>query len=157
MDTRTGPAKGEGVSVLGAPCRAWGFFPFFALPHHAGAPPRSAEPARYNNANKPLFLPIFMPLSADEVRRIAALARIEASDEDVERARSELSGILGLLEQLRTARIEGIEPMAHASDADGGALRLRDDRVTETDRRSLYQSVAPSIEAGLYLVPKVIE
>ena len=98
-----------------------------------------------------------MPLSPDEVRRIAALARIDASDAEVERVREEMDAILGLLEQLRSAAIEGIEPMAHASDAEGGALRLREDRVTETDRRSLYQSVAPSVEAGLYLVPKVIE
>ena len=102
-----------------------------------------------------------MPLSPDEVRRIAALARIETSDEEVERVRHELDTILGLLEQLRSAGIEGIEPLAHAAGAEGGGasstLRLREDRVTETDRRSLYQSVAPSVEAGLYLVPKVIE
>ena len=96
-----------------------------------------------------------MPLSLDEVRAIAALARIETTDAETAGVREQLNGILGLLEQLRAAPIEGIEPMAHASgDAE---LRLREDRVTETDRRSLYQSVAPAVEGGLYLVPKVID
>jgi len=97
-----------------------------------------------------------MPLSLDEVRAIAALARIDTSEEEAARVREQLNGILGLLEQLHAAPIEGVEPMAHAGAA-AASLRLREDRVTETDRRSLYQSVAPGVEGGLYLVPKVIE
>jgi aspartyl-tRNA(Asn)/glutamyl-tRNA(Gln) amidotransferase subunit C len=103
-----------------------------------------------------------MALSLDDVRRIAALARIELSEPEMARAREQLNGILVLVEQLQAVDTSGVEPMSHPAHAAGspdadGALRLRDDRVTETDRRSLYQSVAPQVENGLYLVPKVIE
>jgi aspartyl-tRNA(Asn)/glutamyl-tRNA(Gln) amidotransferase subunit C len=100
-----------------------------------------------------------MPLSAEQVRRIAALARIELSEPETAEVLGELNGILGLIEQLQAADTRGIEPMSHAAGlhADDAALRLREDRVTETDRRSLYQSVAPQVEQGLYLVPRVIE
>jgi aspartyl-tRNA(Asn)/glutamyl-tRNA(Gln) amidotransferase subunit C len=104
-----------------------------------------------------------MPLSTEDVRRAAALARIELSEPEAVRARDQLAGILGLVEQLQAVDTRGVEPMSHpvaaAGDATGEAamLRLREDRVTETDRRSLYQSVAPQVEHGLYLVPKVIE
>jgi aspartyl-tRNA(Asn)/glutamyl-tRNA(Gln) amidotransferase subunit C len=99
-----------------------------------------------------------MPLSPDQVSRIAALARIELEPAEKERARVELESILGLVEQLRAADVAGVEPMAHpASSAAAARLRLREDRVTETDRRSLYQSVAPQVSQGLYVVPKVIE
>ena len=61
---------------------------------------------------------------------------------------------LGLIDEMRQVATSGIEPMAHPLDA---VQRLRPDAVTETDRRELYQSVAPAVEGGLYLVPKVIE
>jgi len=87
------------------------------------------------------------------------LARIELSEPEEAALRGELNAILGLIEQLQAADTSGIEPMAHAADLHAGpvSLRLREDRVTETDRRTLYQSVAPQVEQGLYLVPRVIE
>lgn len=95
-----------------------------------------------------------MPLSLDEVRRIAELARIGISDAEAKAAQSQLNDIFDLIGQMQKVDTEGIEPMTHAQ---GPALRLREDKVTETDQRELFQSIAPQKEAGLYLVPKVIE
>ncbi len=93
-------------------------------------------------------------LSPEEVRRIARLARIEVGDDEIEHLRGELNGILAMVDAMQAVDTQGIEPMAHPQDA---RQRLREDRVTESDRRSLNQSVAPAVEDGLYLVPKVIE
>jgi aspartyl-tRNA(Asn)/glutamyl-tRNA(Gln) amidotransferase subunit C len=95
-----------------------------------------------------------MALSLDDVRRIAALARISVSDAEAGQALSQLAGIFGLIERMQAVDTSGIEPMSHAQDI---AMRLRADRVTETDQRERFQAVAPQVEAGLYLVPKVIE
>ena len=93
-------------------------------------------------------------LSHDEVLRIARLARIEVGERDVEALRAELNGILGLIDQMRAVDTTGIEPMSHPQAL---AQRLREDRVSEPDQRDRFQAVAPSVEDGLYLVPKVID
>ena len=93
-------------------------------------------------------------LSREEVLRIARLARIEVGEADVERLRAELNGILALIDQMRAVDTAGVEPMSHPQAL---AQRLREDRVAETDQRERFQSVAPQVEDGLYLVPKVIE
>jgi len=95
-----------------------------------------------------------MSLNLDQVGRIAGLAHIEISPAEAAQTRDRLNEILGLIEQLQAVDTAGIEPMAHAVDA---IQRLRDDQPTESDRRSTFQAVAPEIEAGLYLVPRVIE
>jgi aspartyl-tRNA(Asn)/glutamyl-tRNA(Gln) amidotransferase subunit C len=95
-----------------------------------------------------------MSLSLDDVRRIAALARLAVTDADLAPVQAQLNGIFGLVEQLRAADTAGIEPMAHAQDV---MLRLREDRVSEQDQHERFQSIAPQVEAALYLVPKVIE
>lgn len=95
-----------------------------------------------------------MSLNPEEVARIARLARIELSAKELESTRGQLNGILGFIEQLRSVDTDDIEPMAHAVDV---VQRLREDKVTEVDQRTVFQSVAPEVEAGLYLVPKVIE
>jgi aspartyl-tRNA(Asn)/glutamyl-tRNA(Gln) amidotransferase subunit C len=95
-----------------------------------------------------------MSLSLDDVSRIARLARIEISPAEAERTRDQLNGILSFVAQLQAVDTEGIAPMAHAVDV---VQRLRPDAVTETDRRDAFQAIAPETEAGLYLVPKVIE
>jgi aspartyl-tRNA(Asn)/glutamyl-tRNA(Gln) amidotransferase subunit C len=95
-----------------------------------------------------------MSLTPDEVRRIARLARIEVSPTEVEQTLGQLNEIFGLIEQLRAADTSGIEPMAHAVDV---SQRLREDRVTETDRHADFQKIAPDTESGLYLVPRVLE
>ena len=99
-----------------------------------------------------------MSLSDDQVRRIARLARIALDDRDAQAVAERLNRVLGLIDEMRAVDTAGIEPMAHALDALlTSGQRLRADEVTEDDRRELYQSVAPAVEDGLYLVPKVIE
>jgi aspartyl-tRNA(Asn)/glutamyl-tRNA(Gln) amidotransferase subunit C len=95
-----------------------------------------------------------MSLSLEDVRRIAHLARIAVTEPELAAVQQQLNGILGLVERLEAADTAGIEPMAHAQDV---MLRLRDDVVTEGDQHRLFQSIAPQVEADLYLVPKVIE
>ena len=95
-----------------------------------------------------------MSLSLDDVSRIARLARIEISSAEAAQTRDQLNNILAFVEQLQAVNTDGIEPMAHAVDV---VQRLREDRVTETDRRDAFQAIAPETEAGLYLVPQVIE
>ena len=95
-----------------------------------------------------------MSLNSEEVRRIARLARLEISSEESDRTREQLNGILAFIEQLQAVDTAGVAPMAHAIDV---VQRLREDRVSEPDRREAFQAIAPETEAGLYLVPKVIE
>ncbi|WP_018604575.1 Asp-tRNA(Asn)/Glu-tRNA(Gln) amidotransferase subunit GatC [Uliginosibacterium gangwonense] len=95
-----------------------------------------------------------MALSLEQVARIARLARIELAPGDAEATQAKLNGIFGLIEQMQAVDTTGVAPMSHPQDV---IQRLRADVVTETDRREAYQTVAPAAEAGLYLVPKVIE
>ena len=95
-----------------------------------------------------------MTITAADVHRIAELARIEIDAAEADEVRAKLAAIFGLIDELDAVDTRGVVPMAHAQDVE---LALRDDVVTETDRRALYQSVAPAVEDGLYLVPKVIE
>ena len=95
-----------------------------------------------------------MSLSDDQVRRLARLARIAIRPEESAAVANRLSRVLDLIDQMRRVDTAGIEPMAHAQDV---VQALRVDSVTETDQRQRYQSVAPAVEEGLYLVPKVIE
>ena len=95
-----------------------------------------------------------MSLSLEQVRRIAHLARIEISESEASTTQGHLNGIFELIEQMQAVDTRGVEPMAHAQEV---SQRLRNDVVSEGDRRAAYQAVAPEIEADLYLVPKVIE
>jgi aspartyl-tRNA(Asn)/glutamyl-tRNA(Gln) amidotransferase subunit C len=95
-----------------------------------------------------------MSLSVADVHRIAHLARIAIDTPQAEEVRAKLDAIFGMLDKLNAVDTTGVVPMAHAQDL---MLPLRADAVTEADRHALYQSVAPAVEAGLYLVPKVIE
>ncbi|THF62102.1 Asp-tRNA(Asn)/Glu-tRNA(Gln) amidotransferase subunit GatC [Pseudothauera rhizosphaerae] len=95
-----------------------------------------------------------MSLSLEQVRHVARLARIELTDADAEATLAKLNGIFGLIEEMQAVDTAGVEPMSHPQDL---ATRLRDDAVTETDRREAFQRIAPQTENGLYLVPKVIE
>jgi aspartyl-tRNA(Asn)/glutamyl-tRNA(Gln) amidotransferase subunit C len=95
-----------------------------------------------------------MSLTDADVRRIARLAHIRVSDAEVAEVGQKLNGIFGLIEQLNAVDTEGVEPMSHARDV---SLRLREDTVTEPNLREQFQAIAPAVENGLYLVPKVIE
>ena len=95
-----------------------------------------------------------MALTLDDVKRVARLARIAVDETEARATLAQLGGIFHMIEQMQAVDITGVEPMSHAQ---GVALRLREDQVSETDQRQLFQSIAPQSEAGLYLVPKVIE
>ena len=99
-----------------------------------------------------------MSLSPDDATRIALLARIAIAPEEFAEVLGRLNRVLELVDEMRAVNTSGIEPMAHALDEhQPSAQRLRPDEVSEPDRRELYQSVAPAVDKGLYLVPKVIE
>ena len=95
-----------------------------------------------------------MSLTNDDVRRIARLARIAITEEESAQVLGRLNRVLTLIDEMRSVDVSGVEPMAHAQDV---MLRLRDDAVTDSDQHALFQSIAPQVEADLYLVPKVIE
>ncbi|MDQ8020747.1 MAG: Asp-tRNA(Asn)/Glu-tRNA(Gln) amidotransferase subunit GatC [Moraxellaceae bacterium] len=95
-----------------------------------------------------------MSLSLDDVQRIARLARLEVSPSEAEATQAKLNGIFDLIAQMQAVDTTGVAPMSHPQDV---VQRLRTDAVTESDRREAFQAVAPEAEAGLYLVPKVIE
>jgi aspartyl-tRNA(Asn)/glutamyl-tRNA(Gln) amidotransferase subunit C len=93
-------------------------------------------------------------LTRQDVAHIAHLARLAVSDDEAAEYVSKLSRILELVDQLKQVDTRGVEPMAHPLHM---AQRLRADEVTEPDQRELFQCNAPQAEAGLYLVPRVIE
>ncbi len=95
-----------------------------------------------------------MSLDLEQVQRIARLARIRVDDAEAAGVRDQLNGILGLVADMQAAETSGVTPMSHPQDL---VLRLREDIVTEADQRERFQAVAPQVEDGLYLVPKVIE
>jgi len=95
-----------------------------------------------------------MSLNSADIKRIAHLARIEVNDAEADATLTKLTGIMELIEQMQAVDTKGIAPMSHSQDV---TQRLRDDVVTETNQRELYQSIAPAVAEGLYLVPKVIE
>ena len=95
-----------------------------------------------------------MPVSNEQVRHIAKLARIAMSDEEIARLAPELNNILGWVEQLGEVNTEGVEPLTAVIDQ---KLRLRDDVVTEGDIRDEILANAPEAQHGFFAVPKVIE
>ena len=99
-----------------------------------------------------------MSLSHDQIRRIARLARIAIRPEESEAALERLNRVLGLIDEMRAVDTSGIEPMAHPLEAHlPGGQRQRPDQVAEPGQPQIYQSVAPAVEDGQYLVPKVVE
>lgn len=95
-----------------------------------------------------------MSLDAKEVEKIAHLARLAISAGDVPEYARNLSRILDLVEQMNAVNTDNVAPMAHPLEL---SQQLRPDQVTETDQRDAFQAIAPQVENGLYLVPKVIE
>jgi aspartyl-tRNA(Asn)/glutamyl-tRNA(Gln) amidotransferase subunit C len=116
----------------------------------------------FNRPNTLVFAeqaPITMSLTLDDVTKLVKLAQIELTDEQKTKTLDQLNGIFGLVEQMKAVDTTGVEPLNQPIEAyqDHVALRLRDDTVTEPNRREDYQAVAPAAQNGLYLVPKVIE
>jgi aspartyl-tRNA(Asn)/glutamyl-tRNA(Gln) amidotransferase subunit C len=94
-------------------------------------------------------------LTRNDIEIIARLARLALRETEVSVYTDSLSRIIDLVGELDRAQTADVEPMSHPLS--GLAARLREDAVTETDRHELYQRNAPQVEAGLYLVPRVIE
>jgi aspartyl-tRNA(Asn)/glutamyl-tRNA(Gln) amidotransferase subunit C len=101
-----------------------------------------------------LYKAFTMSLSTADVQKVARLARLAMNNTEIEAARAQMSGIFELIAQMQAVDTTGIAPMSHAQDL---SQRLREDVVTETNQRELFQSIAPQVEDGLYLVPQVIE
>jgi aspartyl-tRNA(Asn)/glutamyl-tRNA(Gln) amidotransferase subunit C len=95
-----------------------------------------------------------MALNSEEVAKIAWLARLGVDKAEYDQYAQNLSDILAFVEQLNTVDTGGVTPLAHPLEE---PQRLREDKVTETNQRENFQKIAPKVEAGLYLVPKVIE
>ena len=95
-----------------------------------------------------------MSLTADDVKKIAHLARLGIDTQDSENYAQDLSSILDLMNRMGELNTADVQPMAHPLDQ---IQRLRADVVTENDQREHFQAIAPQVESGLYLVPKVID
>jgi aspartyl-tRNA(Asn)/glutamyl-tRNA(Gln) amidotransferase subunit C len=95
-----------------------------------------------------------MAIEQGEVEKIAELARIRISNEEIGDVTQRITEVLQMVDQLQAVDTLDIEPMANPLDA---TQRLRPDEVTQSNRRDAFQAIAPAVENGLYLVPKVIE
>jgi aspartyl-tRNA(Asn)/glutamyl-tRNA(Gln) amidotransferase subunit C len=95
-----------------------------------------------------------MAIEQDEIEKIAVLARIRIGEEQLGPITERITEILSMVDQLHAADTANVEPMANPLDA---TQQLRPDEVTETNQREAFQAIAPAVEAGLYLVPKVID
>jgi aspartyl-tRNA(Asn)/glutamyl-tRNA(Gln) amidotransferase subunit C len=99
-----------------------------------------------------------MSLTAQDIDRIANLARLEITPEESEQMLTKINGFLGIVEAMQAVDTAGVQPLAHPVAAiQDIALRLREDGVSETNQREANQRSAPAVERGLFLVPKVIE
>ena len=95
-----------------------------------------------------------MALTLEDMNKIAHLARVGLSDDEKSLYTDSLNNILGLIDELQAVNTTGIEPLAHALEV---TQPLRADIVTEQNKRDAYQAIAPAVQDGLYLVPKVME
>ena len=95
-----------------------------------------------------------MTFTKIDVKKVAALARLEVADKDVPTYERELASIFEMIQKIQEIDTSNIEPMSHPKDIE---LRLRPDQVTEPDQRAELQQIAPATENGLYLVPKVLD
>lgn len=95
-----------------------------------------------------------MSLSPADVEKVARLARLAMNDQELQAAQKQLNNIFGLIAEMQAVDTKGVEPMSHSQDL---TQRLREDVVTETNQREAFQAIAPQVEQGLFLVPKVIE
>jgi aspartyl-tRNA(Asn)/glutamyl-tRNA(Gln) amidotransferase subunit C len=95
-----------------------------------------------------------MSLNIADVEKVARLARLAMTGEEMQAAQAQLSNIFGLIAEMQAVDTTGIAPMSHSQDL---AQRLRADVVSESNQREAFQAIAPQTEGGLYLVPQVIE
>lgn len=99
-----------------------------------------------------------MSLNAQDINRIANLARLELHPEESERMLAQINGFFDIVEKMRAVDTTGVEPLTHPVAAvQDVQLRLREDVASEPNQREANQKSAPAVERGLFLVPKVIE
>ncbi|REG81755.1 Asp-tRNA(Asn)/Glu-tRNA(Gln) amidotransferase subunit GatC [Marinomonas pollencensis] len=95
-----------------------------------------------------------MSIDKQDVQKIAHLARLALTEEDAVQYQHSLSSVLSLVEQMQSVDTDGITPLSNPLEM---TQRLREDEVTETNQRDAFLANAPQTEAGLFLVPQVIE
>ena len=95
-----------------------------------------------------------MSLSVEDVKKIATLSRLAFSEAELVDAQDKLNNVFELIRKMQATPTEGVEPMSHPQEF---PLRLREDEVSVEITREAYQEIAPEVQGGLYLVPKVIE
>ena len=95
-----------------------------------------------------------MSLDKSDIDKIAWLARLSISEADISNYIHDVSNILDLVEKMNSVNTDNIEPLSHPLEI---TARLREDKVTEIDQRAHFQEIAPAVDNGHYLVPKVIE
>ena len=95
-----------------------------------------------------------MSLDKSDIDKIAWLARLSISEADIPNYIHDVSNILDLVEKMNSINTDDIEPLSHPLEL---TARLRQDKVTESDQRAHFQEIAPAVDNGHYLVPKVIE
>jgi aspartyl-tRNA(Asn)/glutamyl-tRNA(Gln) amidotransferase subunit C len=93
-------------------------------------------------------------VTEEVVRNIAELVQLKVDDADLKQLAEGMRNILALADQMQAINTEGVEPVSNPLDA---TQKLRSDAVTEENQRELFQSLAPATEAGLYLVPRVVD
>jgi len=95
-----------------------------------------------------------MAFDKTELEKVAQLARLHISETEIDEVTGRITDILALIDQMHSVDTDAVVPLAHPLDL---TQRLREDDVTESNRRDELQLLAPEVEEGLYLVPKVIE
>lgn len=95
-----------------------------------------------------------MSLTIETVKKVAHLAGMQLAEGEAEQLQPELNKVLSIADAMTAVDTSHVAPMAHPLNI---AQRLREDQVTETDQRPVFQAIAPKVEQDLYLVPKVIE
>ena len=95
-----------------------------------------------------------MTLNPDQIHKLATLARLKIKAQAMDEVSSQLDNIMHLIDQMEQANTDGVEPLSHPQDP---VLRLREDKVTQTDMRDEFMKLTSHDQDGLYLVPKVIE
>jgi len=95
-----------------------------------------------------------MSVEKSDIEKIAVLARIRIDEGEIPEVVNRLNDILSMVDKMQAVDTSAVEPMANPLDA---SQRLRGDQVSEINRRESFQAIAPSVDEGFYLVPKVIE
>jgi aspartyl-tRNA(Asn)/glutamyl-tRNA(Gln) amidotransferase subunit C len=95
-----------------------------------------------------------MAIDANTVRKVARLARIRVEDAQLEPMAKELSSIMDWIEQLAEVDTDGVEPMTSCVAV---KLPLREDVVTDGNKRNAILANAPKADRGFFVVPKVVE